>query len=649
MADAITLSFPDGKQREFPKNIRGLEVIESLGIQKLKKEAVGAKLDGEVIDLHTPIARSGKIEFFFADSPEGLEIIRHSTSHVMADVVTRLFPGTRVTIGPAIENGFYYDFDRKEPFTPGDLEKIEAGMREIAQQNLSFWREEISKEEARQRFSDEPYKLELIESIPGESVSIYHHGEFQDLCRGPHVPSTGRLKAFKLLSVAGAYWHGDARLPMLQRIYGTAFQNEKALKEYLVSLEEAKKRDHRKLGKDLGLFMIHPLAPGSPFFLPKGAQIYSRLIDYIRHLYHRYGYDEVISPQVFDTELYKISGHYKHFKDDIFWMKAEDREFALKPMNCPGHCLIYGASLHSYRELPIRYADFGRLHRAEASGTLHGLTRVRSFSQDDAHIYCTPEQIEPEIIRFLDFLYEVYEAFAFQDVEVRLATRNPEKWQGTLAQWEHAEEALRKALEKKGIPYVMAPGEAAFYGPKLEFHIKDALRRSWQLGTIQLDYSMPDQFDLTYVGEDNQRHRPVMLHRAIFGSLERFFGVLLEHCAGAFPVWLAPEQARVITITDKVAEYGQKVVDTLREKGLRVKGALGPEHMKAKIKEAQEEKVPYMLIIGEKEAEAGGVAPRLRSGKQLPLTSLEDFLQKLLHEAAFPSKSPHNLNQGAEA
>jgi threonyl-tRNA synthetase len=512
-------------------------------------------------------------------------------------------------------------------------------MREVAQKDVPFTREAISKEEAKRRFAEEPYKLEIIEGLQGDEVSIYHHGGFQDLCRGPHVPSTGRLKAFKLLSIAGSYWRGDSRRPMLQRIYGTAFESEKSLKAHLDALEEAKKRDHRKLGKELGLFMIHPLAPGSPFFLPAGAQVYTRLVDFIRHLYHKYGYDEVVSPQIFDAELFKISGHYQHFRDDIFWVRAEERDFGVKPMNCPGHCLMYGNGRHSYRDLPIRYADFGRLHRAEASGTLHGLTRVRSFSQDDAHVYCTPAQVEAESEKFLEFLDEVYRAFDFTEVEIRLATRNEEKWQGTLEQWALAEAALESALKKKGLPFIFSPGEAAFYGPKLEFHVRDALRRSWQLGTLQVDYTMPDKFDLIYIGEDNREHRPVMLHRAILGSLERFFGVLLEHCAGSFPVWLAPEQARVITVSEKSTEYGAKVLSAFRERGLRVTGALGPEHMKEKIKRAQELKVPYMLVVGEKDMEAGTVSPRTRQSQQLPAVPLEEFIQRLLHEAAFPSKS----------
>jgi threonyl-tRNA synthetase len=635
MSQNITLTFPDGKAREFATGITGREVLDALNVMKLKKEAVAAKLDGEIIDFHTPLQKSGQISFFFADSADGLEVIRHSTSHMMADAVLRLFPGTKVTIGPAIENGFYYDFDRKEPFSINDLEAIEKEMAEVAKRGLSFTREEISKEEARKRFAQEPYKLELIDVIQGDSVSLYHHGGFQDLCRGPHVPSTSFLKAFKLLSVAGAYWRGNEKNPMLQRIYGTAFQNDKALKDHLASLEEAKKRDHRKLGKELGLFLMHPWAPGSPYFLPAGTQVYAQLIDYIRHLYRRYGYDEVISPQIFDAELFKTSGHYKHFHGDMFWVAHEEREFGVKSMNCPGHCLLYREGLHSYRALPIRYADFGRLHRAEASGTLHGITRVRSFCQDDAHIYCTPSQMEGEISSFIDMLYEVYRAFGFEQIEIRLATRNPEKWQGTLENWSLAESALQAALDKKGLPYIQAPGEAAFYGPKLEFHIKDALKRSWQLGTIQVDYSMPEQFDLSFVGEDNQKHRPVMLHRAVLGSLERFFGVLVEHCAGAFPVWLAPEQARVISISEASIAYGKKVLVALQAKGLRVKADFSPEHIKTKISNAQ--KVPYTLLVGDKDAADGTVSPRLPSREQLKPMLLEEFIERLVKEASFPS------------
>ncbi|HTN89317.1 MAG TPA: threonine--tRNA ligase [Sorangium sp.] len=651
------------------------------------RTVIGARVNGRLLDLHTPFQRDGstRIEPVRTSDPDGLRIIRHSTAHIMADAVQRLFPGTKVTIGPAIDAGFYYDFDKPTgPFTDEDLAKIEAKMREIIAAGRPFRRDVVNREAAHELFAQmgETYKRELIDAIPpGEDVSLYRHSdgerEWVDLCEGPHVPDASVLQALKLVSVAGAYWRGDERNPMLQRIYGTAFPSQAALDEHLKLLAEAKERDHRKLGKELELFMFHEYAPAMPFLLPRGAQVYNALVQYMRDLYVDYGYEEVITPQIFDKRLFDTSGHLPNYRENMYLpvtaehldaarlalrlgvspgeadaavykeadkkrdaavleQLAELERLAQKPMNCPSHCLIFGQRRRSYRELPWRLADFGRLHRYERGGVVHGLARVRSFCQDDAHIFCAPEQMQGEIQAFLRLLLEVYAAFRFAKIDIKLATR-PKKRIGTDAQWDAAEGALADALKQASLPFEIAPEEGAFYGPKLEFHVEDALRRSWQLGTIQVDYALPDRFELEYTGADGGAHRPVMLHRAILGSLERFFSVYLEHIGGAFPSWLAPEQAVVVTVSEKQAAYAQEVVAHLRSRGLRARADLSSDKLGAKIRAARLTRVPYVVVVGDKEAEGRKVAPRSRDlNKDLGAMPLEEFADRLAAEAKPP-------------
>ncbi|MBI4297443.1 MAG: threonine--tRNA ligase [Chloroflexi bacterium] len=553
------------------------------------------------------------------------ERMRHSASHVMAEAVLSLFPEAKLGIGPPTEDGFYYDFDLPRPLTPEDLENIEKRMQGTVAQDLPFVRREIDRETVRELFSRQPFKLELIDGIPvGEGLSTYTHGSFTDLCEGPHVESTGKIKAVKLLSVAGSYWRGDERRPMLQRIYGTAYESQEALAEHLKRLEEAARRDHRKLGRELELFMFDPIAPASPFFLPKGAVVYNLLVAYVRSLYQRYGYQEVITPQIFSTELWKRSGHYDNYRDNMFFTAVEDREYGVKPMNCPGHALMYASKLRSYRDLPVRYADFGRLHRFERSGVTHGLTRVRTFSQDDAHIFCAPEQIYQEVERFIQMVLESYRLFRFLEVRVALSLR-PERRVGSDDMWSRAEEALEEVLHAMEMPFERKPGEGAFYGPKIDFFVPDALGREWQLGTVQLDFSMPERFDLEYVAEDGAKRRPVMIHRAMLGTIERFLGVLIEHYGGVFPFWLAPVQGVVVPIADRHGEYAKALQQRLAGKGYRVEVDLRSERMNLKIREAQIQKVPYMLIVGDEESSHGTVTVRLLSGENAKGEAMEDL------------------------
>jgi threonyl-tRNA synthetase len=606
------------------------------------RDAVAARAGGRVLDLYRPLQESGTVEPVAADSPDGTDVLRHSAAHLMAQAVKRLFPETQVTIGPVIEDGFYYDFKKSTPFTPEDLERIEAEMRAIVKSDLRVTREEMPRPQAIALFAQmgEDYKVEIIEGIPEPVVSLYRQGEFVDLCRGPHVPSTGAHRAFKLTGVAGAYWRGDERNEMLQRIYGTAFASRQRLEEHLARIEEAKKRDHRRLGKELELYTFDPVAPGSPFFHPKGAIVYNQLVAYVRGLYRRYGYDEVITPQIMDVELWKRSGHYDNYRESMFFAQVEEREYAVKPMNCPAHCLIYASRTRSYRDLPIRYADFGRLHRAERSGTLHGLTRVRSFSQDDAHIFCMPEQIGSEIGAVLRMVDEVYRDFGFDERRVMLSTR-PEKSIGSDAMWEQAEGALADVLRAAGIDYGINAGDGAFYGPKIDFVVVDALKRPWQLATIQLDFGeLPERFDLSYVRRDGSAARPVMIHRAILGTIERFMGILIEHCAGAFPLWLAPEQVRVLTLTERTEAYGRSVCEQLQAAGFRAALDDRSEKLGYKVREAQLAKVPYMLVVGDKEAAAGSVAPRSRSGGNSPAVLLAEFMAQLTDEVARRAAAP---------
>ncbi len=645
-------------------------------------QIVGLKVGGKVYDLHTPVevadasgtppsgdgrappSSDADVTPVRSGDAEGLAIIRHSTAHVMADAVQRLFPGTKVTIGPSTAAGFYYDFDKPSgPFTEDDLAKIEEAMNGIIAGNHAFHREVITRDAAHKLFADmgETYKRELIDAIPaGEEISLYRHGapgsQWVDLCEGPHVPHTGFLKAHKLTSVAGAYWRGDERNPMLQRIYGTAFASPGDLRKHLTQLEEAKKRDHRKLGKELELFMFHEYAPAMPFLLPKGAHVYNALIEYARHRYRDEGYQEVVTPQIFDRRLFETSGHWENYRENMYLAVTEDtfddlvkatkpgaqpnldqlKRLGVKPMNCPSHCLIFGSKRRSYRELPWRVADFCRLHRYERGGVVHGMARVRSFAQDDAHIFCQPEELESEITRFMKFFYGLYHALGFQKIAIRLATR-PDKRIGTNEQWDAAEGALEAALKKAGLGFELAPKEGAFYGPKYEFHVEDAIGRSWQLGTCQVDYGLPDRFELEYTGADGAGHRPVMVHRAIYGSLERFLAIYIEHTGGNFPVWIAPEQARVVTVSEKQNDYAAQAVATLRARGLRVDGDLGPEKLGAKIREARLQRIPYILVVGDKEAEARTVSPRSRDlDKNLDPMGLDAFADKLAEEAKEP-------------
>ena len=629
----IEVRLPDDSLRQLPEGATGADLAGGIGA-RLLEAALAIRVDGNLVDLKAPLADGVRVEIVTNKNPESLELIRHSTAHLLAHAVKRLYPQARVGIGPTIEDGFYYDFWMDKPFTPEDLPVIEAEMRKIVAEDVPVIREDLGRDAAVARFTelDEPLKVEIVATIPqGDIVSGYSQGDFYDLCRGPHVPSTSKLKAFKLLSIAGAYWRGDEKRQMLSRIYGTAFHSSKELDEHLKRLEEAKARDHRKLGKELGLYSFHPEAPASPFFHPKGTQVYNELVTYIRELYFKYGYSEVITPQILDVALWKTSGHYDNYAENMYFTTAEEREYAVKPMNCPGHCIMYGSQKHSYRDLPIRYADFGRLHRFERSGVTHGLTRVRTFCQDDAHIYCTPEQIKAEMAAFLELLKEVYDTFGFDGMRVALSTR-PEKRLGSDEVWDAGEKALAEALDEAGMPYTLNPGEGAFYGPKIEFQILDALKRPWQLGTLQVDYMLPERFELKYTRPDGGEGQPIMLHRAILGSLERFMGILVEHTAGAFPAWLAPVQVAILPITDRAHAFSTEAAAQAKALGLRAELDLRNESLKAKIREAQLAKVPYMLVIGDREAEAGTVSVRHRHRGDLGVQPLAGFLASLATE-----------------
>jgi threonyl-tRNA synthetase len=615
----IQIILPDNSVRTFDHQPTALEVAASIG-SRLAKDTLGAKLNGlpEIVDFRTPLANQTKLQLITTKSPEALEVIRHSAAHLMANAVQELWPEVKVTIGPVIENGFYYDFDSPFNFTEEHFEKIEKKMEEIQKKDLPLVREEWPIAKAIDVFKSmgERFKVELIQDLAarGETVvGIYHQGNWFDLCRGPHVQSTGQIKAFKLMKVAGAYWRGDEKNPMLQRVYATAFNDKKDLDAYLVQLEEAAKRDHRRLGKELGLFMFHEWAPASPFFTGRGAVIYNELINYIRELYHKYDYQEVITPQIFDIELFKTSGHYQNYKENMYFSNPDEREFGVKPMNCPSHCLLFASEKHSYRELPLRMADFGRLHRYEKSGSLHGLSRVRTFCQDDAHIFCSMEQLKTEIFKFIELLNEIYQTLGMPNYKLFLATR-PENRMGSDEYWDMAEKALGDAVTEMGMPFGILPGEGAFYGPKLEMHFVDAIGRSWQTGTIQVDPNLPEAFNLQYTAEDTKEHRPLMLHRAVLGSLERFISVYLEHTAGHLPPWMSPTQVVILNVTDRVNVFCDGVEKDLKSKGVRVEFDRRNEKLNFKIREAQLRKVPFMLIVGDKEAEQRSVSVRLRDG-----------------------------------
>jgi threonyl-tRNA synthetase len=632
-----TITLPDGSRREFDQPVTIHDIAADIG-PGLAKAALAGKVDGVLVDTSYLVENDAELAIITSRDEEALELMRHDAAHVMAQAVQELYPGTQVTIGPAIEDGFYYDFAREEAFTPEDLEKIEARMHEIVKRDLPLQREVWDREEAKRAFGEigETYKVQIIDDIipPGEEVSVYRQGDWFDVCRGPHLPSTGKLgKGFKLMKLAGAYWRGDSNNAMLQRIYGTAWRDRKELKTYLNRLEEAEKRDHRKLGKAMDLFHTQEEAPGMVFWHDNGWQVYLAVQEYIRDMLKQHGYQEVHTPQVLDRSLWERSGHWDKFGDMIFTTHSEHRDFAIKPMNCPAHIQIYNQGLKSYRDLPLRLAEFGSCHRNEPSGTLHGLMRVRNFVQDDAHIFCTEEQILDEVVNFIDLLFKVYADFGFEDISVKLSTR-PEQRVGDDALWDKAEQALQDALDHKGLPFDLQPGEGAFYGPKIEFNLRDCLSRVWQLGTIQLDFSMPGRLDAHYIAEDGSKQVPVMLHRAILGSLERFIGILIEHYAGALPLWLAPVQGVVLNITDRQAEYARKVEESLKNQGLRVKSDLRNEKIGFKIREHTIQRVPYLLVVGDREMESGTVAVRTRGGKDLGSLGLETLARGLNDEIA---------------
>ncbi|MBZ0126358.1 MAG: threonine--tRNA ligase [Rhodocyclales bacterium] len=629
----LTITLPDGSKREFPQAVTVAEVAASIGAG-LAKAALAGKVNGRLVDTSFLIERDSTLAIVTDKDLEGIEILRHSTAHLLAYAVKELFPEAQVTIGPVIENGFYYDFSYKRPFTPEDLAKIEARMAELAKRDIPVVREVWPRDKAVDFFKSigEHYKAEIIASIPaGEDVSLYREGDFVDLCRGPHVPSTGKLKVFKLMKVAGAYWRGDSRNEMLQRIYGTAWSKKDELDAYLHMLEEAEKRDHRKLGRQLDFFHLQDEAPGMVFWHPKGWVIWQEVEQYMRRLLSANGYLEVRTPQVMDRVLWEKSGHWENYAEHMFTTKAEERDYAVKPMNCPGHVQIFNQGIKSYRDLPLRLAEFGSCHRNEPSGALHGIMRVRGFVQDDAHIFCTEEQILGESAAFIDLLRKVYADFGFNDILVKLSTR-PEKRIGSDETWDRAEAALAKALEAKGLKYDLQPGEGAFYGPKIEFSLKDCLNRVWQCGTLQLDFSLPGRLGAEYVAEDNTRRQPVMLHRAILGSMERFIGILIEHHAGAFPLWLSPVHAVVMNISEHQADFAETVAEKLRHAGLRAVSDLRNEKISYKIREHSLQKLPYQVVVGDKEKAAGLVAVRARGGQDLGQMSLETFVERLTRE-----------------
>ncbi len=629
------ITLPDGSKRSFDNPVTVYDVAADIG-PGLAKATIAGRVNEELVDASHFIEQNAQLAIITARDEAGIEIIRHSTAHLLAQAVKLLFPQAKVTIGPMIEDGFYYDFSYERPFTPDDLKAIEAKMKELVKANIPIERSTMGRDEAVAycRGIGEEYKAEIIEDIPADqTLSLYRQGDFTDLCRGPHVPSTGHLKVFKLMKLAGAYWRGNSDNEMLQRVYGTAWKDKKELKAYLHRLEEAEKRDHRKIGKALDLFHTQEEAPGMVFWHDKGWSIYLVVQDYIRNKLRQNGYQEVHTPQVIDRTLWEKSGHWEKFGDMIFTTHSENRDYAIKPMNCPAHVQIYNHGLKSHRDLPLRLAEFGSCHRNEPSGTLHGLMRVRNFVQDDAHIFCTEGQIASEVSDFIDLLFEVYRDFGFDDVLVILSTR-PEKRVGDDAVWDKAENALEAVLNEKELDWTLQPGEGAFYGPKIEFSLRDCLNRVWQLGTIQLDFSMPGRLDAHYIAEDNSKQVPVMLHRAILGSLERFIGILIEHYAGLLPTWLAPKQVAVLNITDRQTEYAEKITNNLNKQGIRVYSDLRNEKIGYKIRQHTIERTPYLLVVGDREMEDGTVAVRTRKGEDLGVMSVEDFTLKIQKEVA---------------
>ena len=628
----IKVKLIDGCMKEIEEGSNGYSLAASIS-KKLAKEAIAAKINDKLVDLNHGLKNDDKVEIITADSEDGIEIIRHSTAHVMAQAVKRIYGNVKLAIGPTIKNGFYYDFDLDISLTQDDLKKIEDEMNKIINEDLKFKRDDVSREEALKIMSEkgEYYKVELINALDeSEKISLYEQGDFTDLCRGPHIPSTKFIKAFKLTSVAGAYWRGSEKNKMLQRIYGVAFSSKKELEKYLNMIEEAKKRDHRKLGRELKLFEIMDEGPGFPFFLPKGVILKNILIDYWRKLHNESGYVEIETPIMLNKELWIRSGHWDHYKENMYTSMIDNKEFALKPMNCPGGMLVYKSEGHSYIDLPLRVGELGRVHRHEISGALHGLMRVRAFTQDDAHIFMLPEQIKSEILGVIKLIDEVYDTLGFK-YNVELSTR-PEDSMGSDEEWNMAERSLKEALDEGGLDYKINEGDGAFYGPKIDFHIEDSLGRSWQCGTIQLDFQLPQRFELEYIGSDGGKHRPIVIHRVIFGSIERFIGILIEHFAGKFPVWLSPIQVKVLPISDSFMEYGHEVIDKLRKYGIRCEIDNRSEKIGYKIREARNERVPYMIIVGEKEKNHGNISLRSRDMGEEGSTSLEEFITRVLKE-----------------
>lgn len=635
------ITLPDGSRREFEQPVSVMQVAESIGAG-LAKAAVAARVDGTLVDLARVVEKDADVAIITGRDSDGVDVIRHSTAHLLAQAVKHLFPEAQVTIGPVVDNGFYYDFAYERPFTPEDLAAIEKKMQELAEQAIPVQRREMPRDEAVEYFlkQGEAYKAEIIRDIPSDQpISLYSQGDFTDLCRGPHVPDTGKLSAFKLMKIAGAYWRGDSRNEMLQRIYGTAWGDKKDLKAYLARLEEAERRDHRKIGKTLDLFHMQEEAPGMVFWHPKGWALWQTVEQYMRNVFRDHGYEEIRTPLVVSRTLWERSGHWDKFQADMFTTASEQRDYAIKPMNCPCHVQVYNQGLKSYRDLPLRLAEFGACHRNELSGVLHGLMRVRGFTQDDAHIFCTEDQVQDEVSRFIDLLHRVYADFGFQKVLVKLSTR-PANRVGSDEVWDKAEAALEQALNSKGLEWQLQPGEGAFYGPKIEFSLADCLDRVWQCGTIQVDFSMPERLGAVYVAEDGAKRAPVMLHRAILGSLERFIGILIEHYAGFFPLWLAPVQVVVLNITDSQAEYAREVVASLQTGGLRAESDLRNEKIGFKIRAHSMQRVPYLVIVGEKEMESRTVSLRTQKGDDLGLFAFNDLIDRLSAEAANRAVNP---------
>ena len=634
----IEMILPDGSKRQLENPMTVVEFAKSIG-SSLGKATVGAIIDGVQVDPSYVTDKSGEIEIITNTSEKGIEIIRHSAAHIMAQAVQRLFPNTKVTIGPVVENGFFYDFDPERPFTEEDLAKIEEEMKKIVKENYPFERSEMSAEEAKKFFAEkgETYKVEIIDDLGVDKVSIYKQGEFVDLCRGKHVPSTGYLKAFKLMSTAGAYWRGDSKNKMLQRIYGVAFASKKELDEYLTMMEEAERRDHRKLGKQLNLFFLDEHGPGFPFFMPKGVELFNKLQEIWRVEHKKRGYQEIKTPIMLDRELWEISGHWFNYRENMYTSVIDEKTYAIKPMNCPGSIISYKNNLHSYKDLPLKYGEMGLVHRHEFSGALHGLMRVRAFTQDDAHVFCTKEQIEEQIIEIIDLYDKFYTLFGFE-YHIELSTK-PDKAIGSDEIWEMAEANLKSALEHKGIDYKLNPGDGAFYGPKIDFKMKDSIGRIWQCGTIQLDFNLPQRFEMSYIGADGEKHEPVMIHRAMYGSLERFLGILIEHYAGAFPTWLAPVQARILTISDEQVPFAKEVFEKLQNAGIRVELDTRVEKIGYKIREANgDQKIPVQLIVGKNEVANNEVNVRRFGSQDSQNVSVDEIVNILIEESKVPFK-----------